>query len=72
MPAAPFSKLPPDVRADIEAKIDRFAKTGAGNVRLLRGRRGARLRVGNWRVIFVETVETIEVRAVSHRRDVYK
>ena len=65
-------KIPPEVRADIEAKIERFAKTGAGNVKRLTGRPGARLRVGDWRVIFVETATTIEVRAVGNRRDTYK
>jgi mRNA interferase RelE/StbE len=67
-----FRKLPLDVRADIEAKIERFAKTGAGNVKRLSGRAGARLRIGDWRVIFVETAATVEVRAVGHRRDIYK
>jgi mRNA interferase RelE/StbE len=67
-----FRKLPPDVRPDIEAKIERFAKTGAGSVKRLIGRPGARLRVGDWRVIFVETTATIEVRAVGNRRDIYK
>jgi mRNA interferase RelE/StbE len=65
-------EFPPDVRADIEAKIERFAKTGAGNVKRLIGRSGARLRIGDWRVIFVETTATIEVRAVGNRRDIYR
>jgi mRNA interferase RelE/StbE len=65
-------KLPPDVRAEIEAKIERFAKTGAGNVKRLTGRPGARLRVGDWRVIFVEATTTLEIRAVGNRRDIYK
>jgi mRNA interferase RelE/StbE len=67
-----FRKLPSHVGAEIEAKIDRFARTGAGNVKRLSGRPGARLRVGDWRVIFVETSTTVEVRAVGHRRDIYK
>jgi mRNA interferase RelE/StbE len=67
-----FRRLPPEVRANIEAKIVRFAKTGAGNVKRLTGRPGARLRVGDWRVIFVETTAAIEVRAVGNRRDIYK
>ena len=67
-----FRKLAPDVRANIETKIERFARTGAGNVKRLTGRPGARLRVGDWRVIFVETTATIEVRAVGNRRDIYR
>ena len=66
-----FRKLSPNVRADIEAKIERFARTGAGNVKRLTGQPGARLRVGDRRVIFVETATTIEVRAVGNRRDIY-
>jgi mRNA interferase RelE/StbE len=67
-----FRKLPPNVRAEVDAKIERFARTGAGNVRRLTGQPGARLRVGDWRVIFVETTTTIESRAVGNRRDIYK
>jgi mRNA interferase RelE/StbE len=67
-----FRKLPAEVQADIEAKIDRFAKTGAGNVRRRMGRPAARLRVGDWRGIFVETTTAFQVRAVGHRRDIYK
>jgi len=64
--------LPPHVRADIESKIERFARTGAGNIKRLAGRPGARLQVGDWRVIFVETTTTVEVRAVGNRQDIYK
>jgi mRNA interferase RelE/StbE len=65
-------KLPPDVRANVEAGLRRFAETGAGNVRRLTGRSGARLRVGDWRVIFIETSTTVEVRDVGHRREIYR
>jgi mRNA interferase RelE/StbE len=65
-------KLPPQIRADIEAKLDRFARTGAGNLKRLQGQPGTRLRVGDYRVIFVETANTVEVRAVGHRRDIYE
>ena len=67
-----FRKLPLDVQNDMKAKIERFAENGAGNVKRLTGRPRARLRVGNWRVIFVETTTTVEIRAVGNRRDIYK
>ena len=54
------------------SRLERFAQTGAGNVRRLIGRPGARLRVGDWRAIFVETTSTVEVRAVGHRREIYR
>jgi mRNA interferase RelE/StbE len=64
-------KLPPHVRADIQAKLNRLAETGAGDVKKLTGRPGARLRVGDYRVVFIETPDTVDVRAVGHRRDIY-
>jgi mRNA interferase RelE/StbE len=54
------------VRTDIEARFQRFVETGAGNVNRLIGRPEARLRIGDWRVIFVETASTVEVRSVGH------
>ena len=64
--------LPPEVRRQIEAKLERFAATGAGDVRKLQGEEGVRLRSGDYRVIFVETEDAIEVRSVGHRRDIYR
>jgi mRNA interferase RelE/StbE len=60
----------PAARVQIEAKVRRYAETGAGDVKALVERAGARLRVGDYRVIFVETAETIEVRAVGDRGDI--
>jgi mRNA interferase RelE/StbE len=45
-------KLSPQVRERIIKKLDAFAATGHGDVKRLRGQAGARLRVGDWRVIF--------------------
>ena len=65
-------KLPTSTRRQIEAKLAHCAETSGGDVKALIGTPGARLRVGDWRVIFVETDTTIEVRAVGHRRDIYR
>ncbi|EJW10179.1 hypothetical protein A33M_0428 [Rhodovulum sp. PH10] len=40
-------------------------------MKVLKGRAGARLRVGDWRVIFDQNDETIVVAAVGHRREIY-
>ena len=64
--------LPADVRKQIIAKLRRYAETGAGRVKPLAGRSGARLRVGDYRVIFLQTETEIIVAAVGHRRDVYR
>lgn len=65
-------KLPPPLRERIIAKMKRYAQTGAGDVKVMAGQPGARLRIGDWRVIFVETETEIEVRAVGHRREIYE
>ena len=67
-----LKKLPADARAQVEERLRRYASTGIGDVKRLVSREGARLRVGDFRVIFVETAEVIEVRAVGDRRDVYR
>ncbi len=66
-----WTKLSADIRARIDKRLMIFAETGDGDVKRLKGRPGCRLRVGDWRVIFDETVDTIVVVAVGHRRDVY-
>lgn len=64
--------LSADVRRRIETKLAVFAETRHGDVKRLKGRAGARLRVGDWRVIFyVEGDTTIIVAAVGHRREIY-
>ena len=65
-------KLPKAVRERVIEKLHRYAETGAGDVKALSGQPGARLRVGDYRAVFVETAEMISVRAVGHRRDIYE
>ena len=64
-------RLDAKVRAQIEAKLVRYAATGAGDLKRMSGREGSRLRVGDWRVIFDENATTITVLAVGNRRDIY-
>lgn len=65
-------KLPPDVRERIDKALYRYGETGAGDVKVMVAGSGARLRIGDFRVIFVETADVIEVRAVGHRREIYR
>jgi mRNA interferase RelE/StbE len=65
------AKLDAKVRARIDAKLEFYAKTGQGDVKRLTGREGARLRVGDWRVIFYEEGGAVIVAAVGHRREIY-
>ncbi|MEJ0093383.1 MAG: type II toxin-antitoxin system RelE/ParE family toxin [Methylocella sp.] len=55
----------------IVAKIERYAQTGAGDVKQLVGSTGLRLRVGDFRVIFEETEAEIIVTKIGPRGDVY-
>ena len=64
--------LPTQVGQQIEAKLQRYAEAGAGDVQKLKGGEGARLRSGDYRAIFTETDGAVEVRAVGHRRDIYR
>lgn len=53
--------------------LDRFAETGAGDVKALIGTHELRLRIGNYRVIFVYPSDgAIEIRRVLHRREAYR
>lgn len=64
-------KLPASTRKRIDGKLAGYARTGSGDVRRLKGRDGCRLRIGDWRVIFIEGGSSITVVAVGHRRDIY-
>jgi mRNA interferase RelE/StbE len=67
-----FRKLPAGVRKQIEAKLARYAQTGVGDVKPMTGQAALRLRVGDYRVIFSETVSAVTVLVAGHRRDIYR
>jgi mRNA interferase RelE/StbE len=69
--ARQWLKLSPQIRERIDKKLSAYAATGHGDVKKLRGQAGARLRVGDWRLIFYEESGTITVVAVGHRRAIY-
>ena len=54
--------------------LDRYAETGEGDVKPLSGEFEGllRLRVGNHRVLFDETADTITVHRIRDRRDAYR
>lgn len=75
----------PEARADLRAiqretalrilrAVDAYLTTGAGDVKKLRPpRHEFRLRIGDYRVLFLPTEElTIEVLRVLHRREAYR
>jgi len=58
----------------ILSALHRFAESGAGDVKKLRAaREELRLRIGDYRLLFVYTLEdAIEVRRVLHRSESYR
>jgi mRNA interferase RelE/StbE len=58
----------------ILTSIHRFAETGAGDIKELKGQSGElRLRVGDYRVRFTnEPDDTVRIHAVRHRREAYR
>jgi mRNA interferase RelE/StbE len=64
-------KLSVDVRKRIDTKLTAYATNGSADVKRLKGRNGSRLRVGDWRVIFIEDDTSIIIVAVANRRDIY-
>jgi len=58
----------------IQGKIEQYAQDPvslSNNVKRLKGRDGLRLRIGDWRVIFHEDRETIDVLIIGPRGSVY-
>jgi len=50
---------------------DIYATNRSSDVKRLTGRGGCRLRVGEWRVIFIEENTEIIIVAVGNRRKIY-
>jgi mRNA interferase RelE/StbE len=66
-----WRKLPENVRMRIGRKLTVYATNGSGDVKRLKGRAGCRLRVGDWRVIFIEDIASIVIVAVGNRKDMH-
>ena len=58
----------------VKQALERFAETGAGNVKRLQGIDPPeyRLRVGDYRVRFHQHEETVQVLRVRNRREAYR
>lgn len=65
--AKDLDTLPRDAREQVEAGLHRYAVTGQGDAKALRGRDGYRLRIGSYRVIFDEDATTILAIYIGRR-----
>jgi mRNA interferase RelE/StbE len=70
-----LDRLPPKQSRRIRSKIEAYAADPASlanNVLKLAGRNEYRLRVGDWRILFVESADTIDVLVIAPRGGVYR
>lgn len=67
-----WRKLPPEARIRIDKAVNGYAANASGDVKKMVGEDGARLRIGDYRIIFTESRAAIEIRAVGHRKDIYR
>jgi mRNA interferase RelE/StbE len=65
--AREFDGLPQQARILVSRALDDLAIAGRGDVRMLRGRDGYRLRIGSYRALFIQDADTITVLAVGRR-----
>jgi mRNA interferase RelE/StbE len=65
---AQIRAVPQHIAMTILEAIHRYAETGAGRVKPLSGE----LRVGNHRIFFKETADTVTIHRVADRRNVYR
>jgi mRNA interferase RelE/StbE len=70
--ARALRRLPARVQIRIVDALNSYAETGEGKVTKLVNKEGVRIRVGDYRAIFDETEEEIEVLAMGHRKDIYR
>jgi mRNA interferase RelE/StbE len=68
-----FENLDRVVQARIDAALSRFAATGHGDVKALKGRPGEfRLRVGKWRIFFLlDSPHIVRVLGIDNRGEAY-
>lgn len=70
-----LKRLDPDVRERVVASLRQFARTGEGDLKMLKGyERKWRLRIGDWRAIlnFAPGDEEMDVETILHRSRVYR
>jgi mRNA interferase RelE/StbE len=74
--ARTLRRMPANVAVTIRGKIEQYAaapETLANNVKSLKGMPGIlRLRVGDWRVIFTETLEVVAIEKIAPRGGAYE
>lgn len=68
--AKDLKKMPKKDALALLNKLEKYAETGEGDVKKLKGRSEFRLRHGDWRALFEVENNVIVLRA-GHRRSIY-
>lgn len=70
---ADVRRLDRDTAMRVFTTLHRFAETGEGDIKRLKGEGGElRLRVGDYRVRFTEESDTLHIDRVLHRKEAYR
>jgi len=67
-----LDRMTPETRDRVESRIEVYALTGHGDVKKMTNRPVLRLRVGDYRVIFNESLEILDIINIGHRREIYE
>ena len=67
-----FGKLSNALQEQLVEALFAYGAYGKGDVKRMAGVATTRMRVGDYRVIFTETADSLEILAVGNRRDIYR
>ncbi len=67
-----FEKLPLDVQERLIEALFVYGIRGIGDVKRMVGTPTKRMRVGDYRIIFDESAEVLDILAVGNRSDIYR
>ena len=64
--------IPANMAGRVLARLATYAEGGPADIKKLQGRNDYRLRIGDYRVLFVLNDDVINVQHVLHRREAYR
>jgi mRNA interferase RelE/StbE len=67
-----FNNLPTELQERLYQALFDYGAHGVGDVTRIVGVHTIRMRVGDYRVIFDEDTDTLEILVVGNRRDIYR
>ncbi|MFT4091879.1 MAG: type II toxin-antitoxin system RelE/ParE family toxin [Asticcacaulis sp.] len=59
-------------RVRIEERVEAYVLTGHGDIKAMKDVPLLRLRVGDYRVLFTEDLQVLDIFYIGHRREIYQ